>query len=339
MEDKLSIIIPVYNVKKYLRRCIDSVLNQTYKNIEIILVDDGSTDGSGDICEEYKLNYNNIYVIHLANGGVSRARNIGIDKACGDWITFVDADDYVAYNMYEVLIYNAHNYQVPISVCGYQCLDDKEIFDFIKYTDYDKHTFKLNMVDSFSSLLDFEGKYGWPLWNKIYKANIIKGHYFKEKLTNHEDLLYLYELYTSVKGLSTVYTNSEMYRYIIRKDSASHQSTFRESNLSSLDICNVILQDSKSRYMDEAIIRKLRKIFQKVIISIMLKLLNTKNDKAREYYNNIKIEYKDLFNISITNNYKDKIKLSLFSFSYDSARFLYNNIHKVHMFFKSFIKI
>lgn len=338
MEDKLSVIIPVYNVSNYLRRCIDSLLNQTYKNIEIILVDDGSTDGSGDICEEYKLKYSKICVIHLTNGGVSRARNIGIDNASGDWITFVDSDDFIVPDMYEVLVNNAHNYQVPISVCGYKCIDDKDILRFNESEVYAENAFKLNMVDSFSNLLDFEGKYGWPLWNKIYKANLIQGHYFNEKLKNYEDLLYLYELYTSVQGLSTVYTDSEKYCYIIRKDSASHQAVFRESNLSSLDICNLIMQDSKKRNMDEIIIRKTRKIFQKAIIGIMLKLLNTDNGQSRKYYNDIKIKYKDLFDIRITNNFKDKIKILLFSFSYDFARILYNNIYITHKFFKNLIK-
>ena len=95
MEDLISVIVPVYNVEKYLNKCIDSIINQTYKNLEIILVDDGSQDSSGKICDEYTKKDNRIKVIHKENGGVSSARNIGLNNATGEWIAFIDADDWV----------------------------------------------------------------------------------------------------------------------------------------------------------------------------------------------------------------------------------------------------
>ena len=105
MKNKLvSIVVPIYNVEKYLKRCVNSLLNQTYKNIEIILVDDGSTDSSGAICDQYKPKDNRIVVVHKSNGGLSDARNTGIDMARGEYIAFVDSDDYIhedyIYNMY-----------------------------------------------------------------------------------------------------------------------------------------------------------------------------------------------------------------------------------------------
>ena len=104
---KISVILPVYNVEKYLRQCLDSVINQTYKNLEIILVNDGSTDNSGKICEEYALNDERIKVIHKENGGISSARNAAIDIAKGQYITFIDSDDdveldYIDY-LYDIL--------------------------------------------------------------------------------------------------------------------------------------------------------------------------------------------------------------------------------------------
>ena len=95
MEDLITIIIPIYNVEKYLRECLDSVINQTYKKLQIILIDDGSNDNSGKICDEYKEKDNRIEVMHKANGGVSSARNAGLKIAKGDYITFVDGDDYL----------------------------------------------------------------------------------------------------------------------------------------------------------------------------------------------------------------------------------------------------
>ena len=100
---KISVIVPVYNVEKFIKRCLDSIINQTMRDLEIILVNDGSTDNSGKICDEYAQLDNRITVIHKENGGLSSARNTGLDVATGEWIAFVDSDDYIEKNMYEVL--------------------------------------------------------------------------------------------------------------------------------------------------------------------------------------------------------------------------------------------
>ena len=102
-KDLISIIVPIYNVEKYIKKCIDSIINQTYTNLEIILVDDGSPDNCGKICDKYKEKDDRIKVIHKKNGGLSDARNAGIDIATGEYITFIDSDDYVAENYIEVL--------------------------------------------------------------------------------------------------------------------------------------------------------------------------------------------------------------------------------------------
>ena len=104
MEEKISVIIPVYNVEPYLRKCLDSVINQTYRNLEIIIVDDGSPDNCGAICDEYAARDDRVIVIHKKNGGVSAARNDGIRIASGKWITFVDPDDWCEPDYYEMLI-------------------------------------------------------------------------------------------------------------------------------------------------------------------------------------------------------------------------------------------
>ena len=100
----ISIIIPVYNVEKYLAKCVESVINQTYKKIQIILIDDGSTDNSGKICDDFKLKDNRIEVIHKKNGGLSDARNAGLKIVKGDYIGFIDSDDYIEKDMYETLL-------------------------------------------------------------------------------------------------------------------------------------------------------------------------------------------------------------------------------------------
>ena len=124
--EKISIIIPIYNVKEYLKRCVDSVLNQSYKNIEVILIDDGSTDGSEKICDEYAKKDKRVVVVHQKNSGVSASRNKGIELATGKYIGFVDSDDYIHKDMFEKLYNSLISTSSSISMCNYQLLDVDE---------------------------------------------------------------------------------------------------------------------------------------------------------------------------------------------------------------------
>ena len=118
---KISIIVPVYNVEKYLRKCVDSILNQTFKDFELILVDDGSIDTSGKICDEYNLKDNRIKVIHKENGGLSSARNAGLDIAQGEYIGFVDSDDWIELDMYEELYKICKENDTDVGIVGINC--------------------------------------------------------------------------------------------------------------------------------------------------------------------------------------------------------------------------
>lgn len=115
---KISIIVPIYNVEPYLRKCLDSIVGQTYRNLEIILVDDGSTDNCGAICDEYAARDGRIIVIHQLNGGLSKARNSGLDIASGSYLGFVDSDDWIELDMFEYLISNALSEDANICICG-----------------------------------------------------------------------------------------------------------------------------------------------------------------------------------------------------------------------------
>ena len=117
-EELISVILPIYNVEKYLEKCLKSVINQTYKNLEIILVDDGSKDNSPQICDEYAVKDKRIVVIHKSNGGLSDARNAGIEIAKGKYITLIDSDDYVELEMYEKLYNKAISDNLDIAICG-----------------------------------------------------------------------------------------------------------------------------------------------------------------------------------------------------------------------------
>ena len=125
----LSIIVPVYNVEKYIERCIKSILNQSFTNFELILVDDGSPDNCGKICDEYKKKDSRIKVIHKKNGGLSDARNAGIERAKGEYIAFVDSDDFINKYMYEILYKNAKKWDADISICNFKMVCENDRID------------------------------------------------------------------------------------------------------------------------------------------------------------------------------------------------------------------
>ena len=169
--EKISVIIPIYNVEKFLRGSVDSVLNQTYKNLEIILVDDGSKDSSGNICDEYAKKDNRIKVVHKENGGLSTARNAGLDVATGKYVMFIDADDLYEENSCEVLYNEIEKRNADIVVGNYihithegekwpEPLFDTNIYDNFKLSieDFEKSFFVMNSV----------------VWNKIFKRSFIE---------------------------------------------------------------------------------------------------------------------------------------------------------------------
>ena len=169
MEPLLSIIIPAFNIEQYISRALDSLINQSYKNIEVIVVNDGSTDSTGGIIDSYVKKDNRIKVIHKNNEGVSIARNTGIHLAKGDYIGFVDGDDTVDDDMFETLIKNAIDYNADISHCGYKMV-------FPSRTDYYYNTGDIVIQDNQEGLKDLlkADRVEPSLNNKIYKSSLFK---------------------------------------------------------------------------------------------------------------------------------------------------------------------
>ena len=190
MGELISVIIPIYNVEKYLKECIDSVIAQTYKNIEIILVDDGATDQSGEICDQYAVKDQRIKVIHKVNGGLSDARNAGIDAAIGRYYSFIDGDDFIESDMLETLYCSIVQNKADISVCNIKRIyEDGEIESFYEPTD---NEIVLEELDRFKTLNQPS------VCNKMFSAYLfkstrfIKGKYYEDTFIYHE-LLYLAE--------------------------------------------------------------------------------------------------------------------------------------------------
>ena len=201
----ITIIVPIYQVKPFLRKCINSILCQTYKQFELLLIDDGSTDGSAVICDEYARGYDNVKVIHKQNGGVSSARNKGIDIAEGDYIMFVDADDYVSPTMCENLV-SYTDESTDIIISGF-IEDFGEKQETIKVSD--------NICCSVDNLKqNFDLYYRLPLLNspfaKLYKRSLLKDIRFNSNVSMGEDFLFNLECYKRSNNIKFI-PNADYY--------------------------------------------------------------------------------------------------------------------------------
>lgn len=217
MNKKLvSIVVPIYNVEEYLQECVDSICAQTYKNMEIILVDDGSTDGSPDICDTYKKKDSRICVIHKENGGLSDARNCGLNVATGEYVAFIDSDDYIDETFVENLLLAAEENDAEIAVCSYRRVYDKPIqkYGSINYT--------IEVVSGTSFLESlYSGKHndmGFVAWNKLYKKTLFTNYQIVyPKGRTYEDTFTTYKLLYYTKKVALV--NYPQYSYRIRPGS------------------------------------------------------------------------------------------------------------------------
>lgn len=184
----ISVIIPVYNVEKYINRCIDSLIQQTYKNLEIILINDGSQDISGEICEFYARKDKRIIVSHQKNQGVSVARNEGLNICSDDLVTFVDPDDYILPDMYEKMTEQLFDNDVDIVVCQWQYMD-KEGHQLINPNKIDKNIFGVKKAEKFAEWLYrdiYERMTVCVVWNKLYKKCVFNNVRFFGKRSEDE---------------------------------------------------------------------------------------------------------------------------------------------------------
>lgn len=209
----ISIIVPIYNVEKYLDKCIDSIVNQTYKNLEIILVNDGSKDKSGDICNEWKSKDRRIKVIHKENTGAGDSRNIALDIAKGDYISFVDSDDYLSYDMYTVMM-SFFDKDIDIVECDYISTIDENI-------QFQQITFKKKVYSTQEALVENinDSIFKQVIWNKIYKKRVINKVRFPTD-KKIDDEFFTYKVISNAKKL--VHTNAKLYAYRIQNDSVMH---------------------------------------------------------------------------------------------------------------------
>lgn len=213
MEQKVSVIVPIYKVEPYLKRAVASILHQTYHNLEIILVDDGSPDQCGRICDDYAKEDNRITVIHKENGGLSDARNAGLDAAHGEYIVFVDSDDFIAEDYVETLMQCLKEYDADVAMCSYAVTASVEFDESIFKASRDETVEVCDRRELLNNLYDANHKdatYFIVSWNKIYKASLWQDVRFpKDRI--HEDEATTYKIYD--RAQKGVYLHRPLYGY------------------------------------------------------------------------------------------------------------------------------
>lgn len=233
MNKLVSIVVPVYNVEKYLNRCLDSISLQTYKNIEIILVDDGTQDNSGAICDTWSDKDPRVTVIHQKNGGLSNARNSGIAKANGEYLVFVDSDDIVAHNMVERLVILLEGEHADIAICGvYHIFDESRI-------SFDTEEASVKVFDRRSAIKElwYQKSFLPSAWGKIYKRQLFDTSRFTEGIL-FEDIDLMHELFW--KSRKIVYAELPLYGYVHRENSIT-TAKFSKKDCDILQIAEKLL--------------------------------------------------------------------------------------------------
>ncbi len=226
--EKISVIVPIYKVENYLERCIQSIQKQTYQNLEIILVDDGSPDACGEICDRYARQDERIRVIHKPNGGLSDARNVGIEAAAGEYLAFVDSDDWVDQRMYEVLYKNLKKYDADIAECSYRSFYDGYV---VEETQCTGNILEADPEFALGAMLEW--KYFKPIaCNKLYRRKVIGQIRFPINKI-HEDEFTTYKYIYQAKKL--IFIDFSFYNYDRRRLESITGKDFREENLDSCE--------------------------------------------------------------------------------------------------------
>lgn len=306
MNKLVTIIVPIYKVEAYLQKCIDSILNQTYKNLEIILVDDGSPDNCGHICDEYAKTDIRIKVIHKKNGGLSDARNAGLDIATGDYIYFIDSDDWIASNAIEILTsYIESNNEIDI-VAGC-AVDIHEENGKILETNY---SIKLDTIQTLNKIEALKNNLlnGWAAWNKLYKKELFKEIRFPKGKINEDEAVMLHIISLCEK---IVLVGQPTYFYFLRPESIT-TSSFSEKKMDWFENC-LNNREFIANHCPSLLIESEYRIITCILYLLQFMLIEYK--RFDNPISRLKAYFFENYSFIKTNPYnakKDKIKILLF---------------------------
>ncbi|MEG0292981.1 glycosyltransferase family 2 protein [Enterococcus sp.] len=291
MNNLISIVVPIYNSERYLKRCIESIVNQSYKYIEIILVNDGSTDDSLKICEYYSLLDNRIKLINQKNMGVSVARNRGITESTGQFIGFVDSDDYIEFNMYEKLINKIKN-DVDMSV-----LISKTI-NKTKLASNNQSIITSQESLEYLFLLEFPTS----LWACLYRKSAIENIRLSNDIHFFEDFEFNTKVLLNISKVSLC--KSDLYNYEINSESINNQR-INSKKITCLKIYENLMQNQKI-YENTQLRNKAEYFRAHFFVSMLLSLSKSLNNENEKYFNIFKKYARSIFKPMIKSNYVPK---------------------------------
>ena len=241
----ISVIIPVFNVEQYLKRCVDSVLHQKEVSQEVILVDDGSTDSSGKICDDYASQYSNVKCLHITNSGPSTAKNVGYDIALGNYVAFIDSDDEIKQDMFSVMLKSGYQHNADIVCCNYIQVDEE---GNISHTEHTGQEYILNQDEALKAILIKDKIYS-QCWTKIYKREMLESNHIRntEGLKTEEDFIYNIQAFACSQTVCII--DKPLYIYTHRNQSLSkdyfrnHISQYIDNRILRLELVDTIIHE------------------------------------------------------------------------------------------------
>lgn len=316
MNPQISIIVPVYNVQDYLEKCLDSILNQTLTDFEVILVDDGSKDNSSIICDQYVRKDSRIKVIHQDNNGVSHARNRGLDLATGDYIGFVDPDDYIDERMYEFLVHKIEEVGADLAICSFLVATKDEVIAYNNGAEYQFFNQEQAIQYYFNERLPFDYSF---LCNKLFHKKLFKEIRLNPKLSVQEDsevLIRILDLCSSI-----VYIPDSLYVYYVRADSAT-RSKLTLKQLTGADSLYEVYKYTKHslpKYSKYALNKYLLYYF-----NLVIELVKNEKDFNKEYF---------IFRKKLNNSYFSILFNTTIPFKYKVHSTMYLFVPKIYKYY------
>lgn len=314
---KISVIVPVYNAEKSIERCINSIINQTYSNLEILVINDGSTDSTLDVLNELHTKDSRVIIFTVPNGGVSRARNFGLEKMSGDLVTFVDSDDYIDETMYEQLVCVMDKYNCDISHCGYSNVNNDKI---ISFTGENNGKVIVQNVDEALECLISGKLFSGGIWNKLYRVELFQGIKFVDEIRFNEDVLINYYLFK--KAIKSVFIDKALYNYVANFYGATHSADAVKMGEDCKLVADIIEKDCRDTSYHFA--AQYKKAYNAIVL--YRAYLYENNNENRNKRKMLLEEIKQFKKAGVYSSKNDKISVYLFIYS----PFLYRIIYRIY---------
>lgn len=296
----ISVIVPIYNVEKYLKKSVDSILNQDFNDYEILLIDDGSTDQSSIICDEYAKKYEKIRVFHKENGGLSDARNFGVIQAKGEYVSFVDSDDYVSFDYLSTLYQLKKTYNADIVITGIQTFFEDQIINIDTQKKYD--VFEYTGKEALKNML-YQKNLDTSACAMLLPVKLAKDYMFP-KGKFHEDELTTYKYYSNVSKV--IVTTKKQYFYLQRKGSIMH--VFGQSSMDEIEAADNLVCFCQKNYPDLVCAAESKKFSD--YCQVLLSNYKLKNDYNEIYIKIVKYLKEKKKQILLDKNTRMKNKIA-----------------------------